>query len=71
MLRCRTAAQRVPSHCRKQAWEPGCRLDLGFQDVRLRRERHPKIQLLEGYFVRDGMSCFDEHFIGRAFGLFV
>src|SRR5260221_12120993 len=48
---------------------PGGCLNLDRQDVRLRREEHPQLQLLGGHLVGDGLCGLDEHFIGYALRL--
>src|SRR5260221_2575630 len=48
---------------------PGGCLNLDLQDVRLRREEHPQLQLLGGHLVGDGLCGLDEHFIGYALRL--
>jgi hypothetical protein len=45
--------------------DPGCRFDLNFQDVRLRREEHAQLQLLGRNLVGDCMRGLDEHLVGH------
>lgn len=41
-------------------------LNFDLQDVRLRREQHPELQLLGGHLVGHGVGGVDEHLIGYA-----
>src|SRR5215469_13726066 len=45
---------------------PGCRLDLNFEDVGLRRIEHAQFQLLGRDLVGDCVCGFDEHSVGHA-----
>src|SRR5208337_4359550 len=52
-----------------QLCHAGRRLDLGFQNVRLRWEQHAELQLLGSYLIGDGVCRFDEHFVRHSFGV--
>jgi hypothetical protein len=44
-------------------------LNLGLQNVRLRRKQHAELQLTRAHLVGNGVRRFDEHFIRYALGV--